>query len=90
MLATLTSKSQITLPKDVRALLQLEPGDKIAFLPMPDGQITVSKANKDSFAKLRGLLPQPARPHSVEEMNQAVQDAVAGKHMAASRTAANM
>ena len=90
MLATLTSKSQITLPKDVRALLQLEPGDKIAFLPMPDGQIAVSKANKDSFAKLRGLLPQPTRPHSVEEMNQAVQDAVAGKHTAARRTAANI
>lgn len=80
MLATLTSKCQITLPRDIRALLLLEPGDKIAFLPMPDGQITVSKANKASFAKLRGLLPQPARAHTVEEMNQAVQDAVASQH----------
>jgi len=80
MLATMTSKSQITLPKDIRTLLQLEPGDKVAFLPMPDGQITVSKANKASFAKLRGLLPQPARAHTVEEMNQSVQDAVAHRH----------
>jgi AbrB family looped-hinge helix DNA binding protein len=82
MLATLTSKSQITLPKDIRLLLQLEPGDKIAFLPMPDGQITVSKANKASFSKLRGLLPQPQRACTVEEMNQAVQDAAASKHKA--------
>ena len=83
MLATMTSKSQITLPKDIRALLQLEPGDKVAFLPLPDGQIAVSKANKASFAKLRGLLPQPSRAYSVEEMNQAVQDAVAKQHAGA-------
>ena len=77
MLSTLTSKSQITLPKDVRQRLQLEPGDKIAFLPMADGQITVTKANQTSFAKLRGILPQPKQAHTVEEMKQAVQDAVA-------------
>ncbi|OQW88845.1 MAG: hypothetical protein BWK72_07850 [Rhodoferax ferrireducens] len=80
MLATMTSKSQITLPKDIRTLLQLEPGDKVAFLPMPDGQITVSKASKASFAQLRGILPPPARAFTVEEMDQAVQDAVADKH----------
>ena len=33
MLSTLTSKAQITLPKDVRQMLQLEPGDKVAFVP---------------------------------------------------------
>lgn len=80
MLATLTSKSQITLPKDLRTLLQLEPGDKVAFLPLPDGQISVSKAGKSTFAKLRGVLPAPAQAHSVEEMNKAVLDAVAGRH----------
>lgn len=80
MLATVTSKSQITLPKDLRALLQLEPGDKISFQPLPDGQIAIAKANKPSFARLRGLLPKPARAYSVEEMNQAVQAAVADRH----------
>ncbi|NCN72358.1 MAG: AbrB/MazE/SpoVT family DNA-binding domain-containing protein [Betaproteobacteria bacterium] len=82
MLSTLTSKSQITLPKDIRLMLQLEPGDKIAFLPMADGQITVAKANKASFATLRGILPQPKQAHSVEEMNQAVLDSVAKHHHA--------
>jgi len=80
MLATLTSKSQITLPKDLRTLLQLEPGDKVAFLSSPNGQITVSKAGKATFAKLRGVLPAPTQAHSVEEMNQAVRDAVADRH----------
>ena len=83
MLATMTSKSQITLPKDIRALLQLEPGDKVAFLPLPDGQIVFSKANKESFSKLRGLLPQPSRAYSVHEMNQAVQEGVAKQHAGA-------
>jgi AbrB family looped-hinge helix DNA binding protein len=80
MFATLTSKSQITLPKDIRLLLQLEPGDKVAFSSMPDGQITVSKADKTSFAKLRGLLPQPSRAYTLKEIDQAVQDAVTSKH----------
>jgi AbrB family looped-hinge helix DNA binding protein len=83
MLATLTSKSQITLPKDIRLLLKLEPGDKVAFLPMQDGQIAVSKASKASFAKLRGRLPQPARAFTVEEMSQAVQDAAVARHVGA-------
>ena len=75
MIATLTSKAQITLPKGIRELLQLEPGDKVDFTPQPDGRITVAKAaraSQASFAALRGLLPQPRRAYSVEEMNQAV------------------
>jgi bifunctional DNA-binding transcriptional regulator/antitoxin component of YhaV-PrlF toxin-antitoxin module len=83
MLATLTSKSQITLPKNIPLLLKLEPGAKVAFLPMQDGQIAVSKASNASFGKLRGTLPQPARAFTVEEMNQAMQDAAAARHVGA-------
>jgi AbrB family looped-hinge helix DNA binding protein len=79
MQSTLTSKSQITLPKDLRLMLQLEPGDKISFLPMANGQITVAKADKGTFAHLRGILPQPKQAHTVEEMNHAVQAAAADK-----------
>jgi hypothetical protein len=71
------NRPQITLPKAPNLLLKLEPGEKIAFLPMPDGQIPVSKASKASFATLRGTLPQPARAFTVEEVSQAVQDAAA-------------
>lgn len=72
MQSTLTSKAQITLPKAVRQLLQLAPGDKVAFVAQADGQITVSKASSPSFAQLRGVLPKPARTISIEEMNQAI------------------
>ncbi len=82
MMATLTSKAQITLPKGIRELLQLEPGDKVDFRPQPDGRITVAKAaqtRQASFATLRGLLPTPKRSYSVEEMRQAVRDAAAAR-----------
>jgi len=86
MLSTLTSKAQITLPKDVRLMLQLEPGDKVAFVPQANGQIVVSKASKASFANLRGLLPAPALAHTVEEMNQAIEAQASSKPLLARKT----
>jgi len=35
--ATITSKGQITIPKDIRAMLGLEPGDKVNFLANING-----------------------------------------------------
>ena len=72
MYSTLTSKAQITLPKEVRRLLRLAPGDKVAFVAQVDGQITVSKAAPSSFGQLRGVLPKPSRVISIDEMNEAV------------------
>lgn len=72
MHSTLTSKAQITLPKEVRRLLRLAPGDKVAFVAQADGQITVSKASPPSFAQLRGVLPKPPRAVRIEEMNEAI------------------
>jgi antitoxin PrlF len=36
--ATLTSKGQTTIPREVREFLKLKPGDKLEFRLMPDGQ----------------------------------------------------
>lgn len=82
MIATLTTKAQITLPKGIRELLKLEPGDKVDFMPQPDGRVTVAKATRagqESFAALRGLLPQLGRAYSVEEMNRAAEDSAAAR-----------
>jgi AbrB family looped-hinge helix DNA binding protein len=43
-LAKLTSKGQITLPKEVRAILKVKEGDKVVFMPAPNG-FTVANAN---------------------------------------------
>lgn len=86
MLSTLTSKAQITLPKDVRLMLQLEPGDKVAFVPQANGQIVVSKASKASFASLRGLLPAPSKAHTIDEMNQAIEEQASNRPLARRKT----
>lgn len=44
MKATITSKAQITLPKDLRLLLGVGPGDRIVFEPQPDGSARVVRA----------------------------------------------
>ena len=90
MIATLTSKAQITLPKGIRELLQLEPGDKVDFRPLPDSRVSAAKAARvshASFATLRGLLPTPRRAYSVKEMRQAVKDTAAARAESAKRGA---
>lgn len=39
----LTSKSQVTVPKDVRVALGVKPGDSIEFIREGDGRITIAK-----------------------------------------------
>lgn len=72
MQATLTSKAQITLPKDLRNLMRLKAGDKVEFTALPDGSARVTRAGAApglSFGALQGILPKPAKALTVEEMN---------------------
>ncbi len=56
--ATLTSKGQTTIPKDVRAAAKLKPGDRLHFAVLEDGTIIVRAKNKSiqdiSFKPPRG------------------------------------
>ena len=69
--ATLTSKGQITLPKAIREQLQLQPGDRVEFLVGPDGQITVWPVTSN-VTILKGLIPKPKQPVSLEAMRTAI------------------
>ena len=86
MLATLTSKGQVTLPKAIRDRLQLDAGAKLDFQLMPDDTITV-RAVKPDARRIRGLLRSPhSRPLSVEEVDAGVDRLLAEKQVpAASR-----
>ena len=42
----LTSKSQVTVPKDVRLALGVKPGDSIEFIREGDGRITIAKGDE--------------------------------------------
>jgi antitoxin PrlF len=78
--STLTSKGQTTIPKDIRDRLGLKPGDKIKFMVNPDGSVTLVAANL-SVRQLRGILPRPERPATIEEMSEAIADAVVERYL---------
>lgn len=42
----LTSKAQVTIPKDVRTELGVKPGDLVRFDRAPDGTITIAKGDE--------------------------------------------
>ncbi len=68
--ATLTSKGQITIPAEVRAALGVSFGDRIDFVEVAKGRFVIVPATC-SVQELKGLIPKPKRPVSVEEMNGA-------------------
>jgi|SRR5665811_344487 antitoxin PrlF len=72
MLATLTSKGQLTLPKEIRDQLGLVVGSKLDFIIEADGSLRVRPLRRGA-ADLFGLLHDPDRAAStVEQMNEAV------------------
>ena len=71
--ATITSKGQTTIPKEVRDALGLQAGDKIDFLVDADGKkATVLPVTLDA-RNLRGILkPKRKRRVTLEEMEAAI------------------
>ena len=77
--ATITSKGQITIPKDVRNLLRLQTGDRVSFVVRDDAEAVmkpIAKSVDDVFGKLYDK-KQPAL--KVEEMKQAVAERFKGR-----------
>lgn len=72
MHATLTSKGQVTLPKALREALQLSAGDRIEFV-IGEDNVTRLLVKRASISRLKGILPKPQRPISLEEMEQAIE-----------------
>ena len=80
MLATVTAKGQVTVPKDIRDRLKIEAGSQLDFKLTEDGSIVV-RPLKRSALSIVGLLKRPAQSaKTVEEMNQAVIDEAAERH----------
>ena len=75
--ATMTSKGQITVPKEVRDDLHLEAGSKVLFVKLPNGQYNVV-ARTGSIKDLAGILDSPGMPSAtIEQMNDDIADAAA-------------
>lgn len=69
--ATITSKGQITIPKEIRALFNLKAGDKINFVSVEDGNVRFIPV-KQSVTSLKGVVPKPVNPVSIEDMNDTI------------------
>ncbi len=70
--ATLTSKGQITLPKDIREHLKVSTGDAINFVVGEHGEVRVRPMNK-SLWDLKGRFKRAGvKPATLEDMDRAI------------------
>jgi AbrB family looped-hinge helix DNA binding protein len=69
--AVLTSKGQITIPKEVRDALGVDTGDRVEFVETAKGVYEIVAASKD-VRELKGMIERPRKPVSVEDMRKAV------------------
>ena len=67
--ATLTSKGQTTIPKEIRDALGIQPGDRMTFTLMPDATVVMRVKNK-SVTELAGVLHKTGRkPIPTEQLS---------------------
>ena len=78
MIATLTAKGQVTLPKVFRDKMNLQAGDKLNFVMLDNGVMQVIPL-KQPVTKLRGMISAPEKSVTIEEMNQAIAQRASGK-----------
>ncbi len=85
MLATLTSKGQVTLPKGIRDQLELDTGTVLDFTVLNDSTIQI-KPIRANARRIRGLLTSPLPvPMDVAQMDEALAQHLQRKHAVAPR-----
>ena len=78
--ATLTSKGQTTIPKDVREKLGLQAGDTLHFNVLSDGSVSM-RVKRGGILDLAGLLQRPGQTTiTVDQMKEGVLAATARKY----------
>jgi AbrB family looped-hinge helix DNA binding protein len=68
--ATVSSKGQVVIPGDVRKRLGLVQGSVLRFVLDAEGVHLLPAAG--DVRRLKGRLPQPVTPVTVDDMNRAV------------------
>ena len=68
--ATLTSKGQTTIPREIRDSLGMKSGDRMTFTLLPDGTV-IMRVKRNSIMQLAGALHKPGRKSvSVAQMSR--------------------
>ncbi len=70
--ATISSKSQLTVPKDVANELNVGRGDKVEFIKIGKGRFEIIASNKD-VRELRGMF-KADKAVSIDDMNDAIRN----------------
>lgn len=76
--STLTSKGQITIPKQVRDALGLEAGDRVSFRVREDGVVEMVPETLDVMA-LFGVVKPKKKGVSLEDMEEAISKEASGR-----------
>ena len=71
MTGTVTSKGQVTIPVEVRRKLGIVPGTTLEFVVTDAGTLVVIP-RVGSVRDLKGMVPRPKRPLSIEGMERAI------------------
>jgi antitoxin PrlF len=70
--ATMTTKGQVTIPKEIREHLKIDTGDRLSFVVQEDGSVIVQPITRD-VRELGGLLRRPEqRSISLREMDEGI------------------
>ena len=72
-IGTISSKGQVTIPKKIREFLNVRTFDKIAFIPLKDGQVLIT-TKQNSATSLFGMLKhrKPKKPATIDEMETVI------------------
>lgn len=64
----ISSKGQVTIPKSIRQLLNLNDGDRVAFLE-DNGKVMIAKASLIALRELQDALGKEARKKGITEQD---------------------
>jgi AbrB family looped-hinge helix DNA binding protein len=67
----MTSKGQITIPKEVREAVGLDTGQRVSFLVREDGVVELRPENVDLLS-LCGIIKPAVRGVTLEDMEEAI------------------
>ena len=76
--ATMTSKGQITIPKEVRETLGLQAGHRMSFEVREDGVMEVHPETVDLMS-LCGIIKPAVRGVTLQDMDEAIRSAATRK-----------
>jgi AbrB family looped-hinge helix DNA binding protein len=75
-IATMTSKGQLTVPKEIRERLGLEPGDKVELVLNDKGAVTMRKRRRLRLDEVFGTLPTNGVTATLDQMEDDLGDAI--------------